>query len=651
MSMTVAVGIMLSAAGAHGAVSLTEEAGPDGPQYRLTNERVDLVVNPAKGAAVVSYKDRAGGNVELIHQAPYNGLCFDHFQEQVWPGELLDATYAASVVTQSADVVVLACTVTAQGAFRGTDFPRLRGLILEKTYTLRAGNPALKCRVKITAPPKESKLFSYWIQNIFFAGGTYERADDICYRPCVRGVRAKAAENFGYYGKEDFLKDFSAGWMALIDRKSKSGLACLFDYDEMETLYANAGNRTLEPMFRTKYLPPNASAEYVTWIVPVAGLDNVVAATPDFVAGYHMTSDHAGSGTIDFQAVRSLSSPGEVTFQVAVASGETPDQTVEAGTVSLGQLGAQPKAGQVTFSGAGVDPLVVRVQATVSTNTYAFEDYFNGAYKWGENITTDMQTPFYAAPRPKQQVRLVKPARLKLKTPSAWRVWYVEGLMDDLYNMTSAVRLTRRFTPDQDRRQRAYTEVQASFGMRLTEFPYDYEELLDYTVIILGGADKDALGVVGVEMLADFLRAGGGMIVLGGPEAYAKAGLQGSDLEELWPVSAVADPFDLSNLNGAPIEVATNAPFLVDLDWSAKPAVAYQHRVTVKPWATTILTAGGQPFLVVGQAPGCPGRVACVLGAPMGTLEEGTTPFWTWEDWPYLMRQVYWWVMRHDDFF
>jgi len=71
--------------------------------------------------------------------------------------------------------------------------------------------------------------------------------------------------------------------------------------------------------------------------------------------------------------------------------------------------------------------------------------------------------------------------------------------------------------------------------------------------------------------------------------------------------------------------------------------------VTVKPWATTVLTVAGKPFLVIGAKGRA--RMACILGAPMGTVERGTTPFWRWHDWRYFLRQLCWWVGHNDHHF
>jgi len=262
-----------------------------------------------------------------------------------------------------------------------------------------------------------------------------------------------------------------------------------------------------------------------------------------------------------------------------------------------------------------------------------------------------MQTPYYVAERPVQKLDLQKPKVLKLKRAGRYNYWYVEGFMDHAYDIVSAVRLTCQYHPDRMLWKRAFVAYNGAFGNRLSGFPYDYEELLKYNVAILGGAKQDALNDVGIEMLSDYLTAGGGMLVLGGPMAYSNSGLAGTKLSEMWPVAVSDKPFAIANVDAAQIKVAEEVPFLEDLDWSRSPKVKYLHEVTVRPSGKVILTAGDKPFLVIGETGPRKARVACVLGAPIGTLERGRLPFWEWSDWKYLLRQVLWWLGGNDHHF
>ncbi len=277
-----------------------------------------------------------------------------------------------------------------------------------------------------------------------------------------------------------------------------------------------------------------------------------------------------------------------------------------------------------------------------------FEEYFNGSYNWGENITTDMITPLWRGQRPKQVIALRKPNPLVYKPSWPKQVWYAEGLLDGYYDLAAALNMTGV----RGKRDRAFVTAGGVWLPSLSSFPYDYDQLLSYSLIVLGGAPAEALGSIGQEMLVDYVNAGGGMIVLGGPTAYARAGWRETALADLLPVTIAEGAFDLAELQEGKLQpTAEKAPFVQGLDWSAAPRTLYVHRVEVKPWAKVAVEAEGRPFLVYGEIGPKKARVACILAPAMGTLGNKETPFWVWTDWTNLLRQVAWWVMKEDQHF
>jgi len=643
--------------GAHAAVSLTTGDKDGNTRYRMDNGRVSLVVDPSKGGVVVSYKDKLGGDVELIPDQSPHGLGIDHFQSQYWPGEMLGAKY--EVVDQKNDPkeCVLALRYLATGRWMGHEDEKLKDLLLKKTYTLRSDSPALECRIRITAPKKDSKLFAFWQQNIFFPGGQYDRTTDKSFRPSTRGVRVKAGENWGHTGDEAFLRDCSAGWMAQLDTQRKTGLAVLSDYNEIDALYVCVSASSLEPMYRLTYLPAGQSVEYPIYFVPVIGLDNVVSATMDYIAGYSMKTDGKGTGEIAMSATRSVNAPAALSMKVNLMNVQNPTQVVSVGTAAFDTLSDRVQTKELSFKVAGEDPLVVKVEAELEPPTAvmvagAFEEYFNGAYKWGENIQTDMVTPVYRGERPKQKLSLHKPDPLKLKAVPGVQMWYAEGFLDDCFGVATPAHMSHMYRDgnNKDRHDRVFTNYSGNWLTRLSSFPYDYDQLLSYDMMILGGVKNEALGNIGQEMLCDYLNAGGGIIMLGGPMAYGASRLQGTPLAEMLPVTLSSTPFDLEKLANATVRpIAEGAPFLEDLDWSVAPRALYIHKVEAKPWGKTVLEADGHPFLVIGEVGPNKARVACITGAPMGTFDKKAVPFWEWSDWKYLLRQLNWWVMNEDD--
>ena len=634
-------------------VKMTEEQMDGRTVYRLENYRVNLVVDPARGGAVVSYKDKLGGNVELIPKADFSGLGLDHFQAQSWPGELLEVPYEATVIQNSPTECILQVTRVATGEFQLARSPELEGVLLEKRYSLKADSPALECRVKLTAPAKSSSTLAYWLQNVFWSGGTYEAATDWSFRPSSRGVRAKSKEKPGLMGLEDFMNDFNAGWIAQIDKKTKSGLVFLSDYNSLKSLYVSQGNHSSELMFNMTYLPAGASVEFTTKIVPVAGLENVTTANEDFVAGSKLVSDNKGGAKLTLEVVRSANPPRAVSLDVSIKNVVDSALVTASQKIQIASPGDAVKLVTAAFTGAGTDPLVLQAKETAADGAgtgISFEEFYPGAYSWGENINTDMSSPVYKGVRPEQKVQLLRPSNMALLKPGQFNVLFIDGLLDDRQKITEAVNLTNRGEPPMEKKQ-SFTINNKAFGNKITFFPYNYEDLLSFNYIILGGAKADAVGPIGMEMLADFQKAGGGMILLGGPEAYGKSGFAGTKIEALLPVTIKKSGFDFSDVKWAKIEVAQDAPFLEGLGWDPKPLVRYVHDVEVKPWGKVILTAAGKPFLVIGQTP-TGARVACFLGAPMGDAAEARgLAFWEWNDWLYLVRQVAWWVARHDDKF
>ena len=81
------------AVSAHADVVIKTEDVAGTACYRMDNGRISLLVDPSHGGAVVSYRDKLGGDAELVPEKTPRGLCIDHFQSQNWPGEMYNAAY------------------------------------------------------------------------------------------------------------------------------------------------------------------------------------------------------------------------------------------------------------------------------------------------------------------------------------------------------------------------------------------------------------------------------------------------------------------------------------------------------------------------------------------------------------------------------
>ncbi len=642
--------LLTAAVAAAAPVTLTRVDEGGHPVLKLSNYRVRLTIDPTRGGAVTSYSDQLAP-AELVLPHEFNGLCLDHFQEQAWPGEFLEQPYECQVVQETPELVQVMVSRRASGVWRSKlPDPKLAGLLLEKTYTLRADSPALTCEVKLTAPPDGSRVFSYWLQDVMFAGGDYDPVTDRTFRPTVRGIRSTSRDDNSHYGKEEWLRDFSAGWMALIDTRKRAGLALSADYNDLRISYACGGNTTNELMFNTTYLPAGKRLAYRVELIPVVGLDRVVYAGPEAVIGCSLRPATGGTGELELRVVRSAETVSALKLGVALVAGKDPARQVTVGDVAFGPLTDQPQVKALAYAAAPPDPLVVRVTAAGTGHaerafTATCEDFFPGSYKWADNIQTDMRTPVYQAVRPPQVLRLAKPAKLTLTRGYHDRYLYFQGLHDEAYQIAAAVHLTGW---EQKSDLINYSWDSSWFGA-VSDFPYDYEKLLSYHAVILGGVSKSGLKAVGLEMLSDYLLAGGGMLVLGSHGAYGKSQLRGTALGDALPVELPDTRFSLQATGGTPVTFGPECPPFLQENSLSPPATCYfVHEVKLKAGARVAMQAGGKPFLVLGEVGPSKARVACLLGAPLGAPAPGQTPFWQDDGWALVLRNTLWWLARRD---
>lgn len=181
-------------------------------------------------------------------------------------------------------------------------------------------------------------------------------------------------------------------------------------------------------------------------------------------------------------------------------------------------------------------------------------------------------------------------------------------------------------------------------------FPETAADLFDHNVIYLCGADLTALTLRQKNMLAEYVRRGGGLIVFGGHKSLDRAGLKGSLLEEVLPVTGGAGLPPLVPLpGGAPLVRDAAHPVTQFADIDSRPVCFYVHDLQARPEAQTVITVGGKPGLVVGKCG--KGRVAVIGMTCFGAPTEAQTPFWQWRSWILLLRDLAWWVAGEDRHF
>jgi hypothetical protein len=638
-------------------VKLTQMKQNDLDVIKLENYRISLTLSPTRGGAVTEYSDKlAPGNIILPNKNW--GLFMDHFQEQPWPGELLEKPYEFQIVSQTPEEAKVKVWTKSTGSASGDKInnKKISNIILEKTYTLKADSPALYVEVKLSAPADESKTCAYWIQHVCRAGKEFDASFDRTFRPTARGVRSNGKEGNSFLGSEDFIIDISAPWTALLDTREKRGIVSVADYDEVSRLYANCGNATSEIMFNTCYIPKGTSKTYLCRLLPLAGFERISHADDNLLASLKIATDNKGGGSAEFAVAKSAKAISSLSLAVSAVSASDPAaKPVDCGSVSFTDVGDAPKAASLVLKNLPPDPVVIRVVANGRTNdgkdfSAAFEDFHAGAYQWGDNIMTDMRSPLYSAKRKPQALTLAKPKEMKLVPAhqGGGKTLFFEGLLDEEYNVADAIHSAR--APDAATITLSYYRYASQFFGSLTDFPYDYEELLKHSCIILGGASASGFKPIGVEMLHDYLMAGGGMVVLGSYGAYGRSHLKGSKLGDAFPFAFEDNPCALGGPSARKVAAAANLPQFASAATSLSKNAScwWTHPVTLKDGAKAVLLADGAPIMSAWEYGPNKARIVCIAAAPMGEPAKGETPFWKDPKWSLLLRDAIWWVQKQD---
>ena len=170
-------------------------------------------------------------------------------------------------------------------------------------------------------------------------------------------------------------------------------------------------------------------------------------------------------------------------------------------------------------------------------------------------------------------------------------------------------------------------------------------DLPKQTVIILVNAPATGFPKGAMEGIREFVRHGGGLVVLGGLCAYSNAGYPGTPLEEVLPVSIEQSYCGFlfpTAEKGVKLAPAQGADWPMDFDFQSGPTAYFFHTLIPKKDAKVQTMVGDGPALITGSF-GKGRVVACAL-AVNGNPDPGVLPFWDWKDWPKLLSRAVEWA-------
>ncbi len=243
---------------------------------------------------------------------------------------------------------------------------------------------------------------------------------------------------------------------------------------------------------------------------------------------------------------------------------------------------------------------------------------------WYDRVTVELVRPWTEAELAAHYAGLAKPAGLTRAKHDLTRVLMVRGLYNRLYHLDEALASVPQLSMST-----AYTSYGGQAGLVIKGFSWDWPELWNQDVIILNNVETKGLSYGQVLMLREWVKEGGGLLILGGLVTLG----QDNNMARGWPEF-------LPIILGGPWEIRKCEP-PVRLEGGS--LVLYRHVVKAKPRTTTLLKgAGGEPLLV-GRGYG-KGRVAVFTGTVLGEVPTGGTAFWETKEWQETVRKAVAWV-------
>lgn len=606
------------------AAAPTVDSNPTGI-CRLQNELVRLTVDVDHGGRISQL-----GYLPSNHEyADKKGLCLaiDHFVEQAWPGELMEAKY--EVAGQGADekraFVKLRRTVTGQ--WQGKTLDSLSGLVLEKEVWIEAGSRTVGVRLRILNSTSAPKQMQYWVQHIYTLGG--DPAKQVYFRPSRRGISQLHFEH-GNVG-DDWVREPNAGWTAGFSNASGNALVFVMDFQKLEALYNCAQAGTQEWMMEPAAVPPNGAWETTYFLIPCQQTGSPVFASPECVLGMDFLPK------ADRLAMRLTAQPGgkvggKLTWK---CEGLLPPdrKSVSQSTEPISFAAFTPWTKEVDLGKHGSDDVIVQSEVEAGKKL-GFEAIYGGGQ--AQRITMGLPPNRYdlAGPEKKQEATLV--LNLEPRVKKTGRALYVHGLYAPMWKVREALQTLGLKTDD------AYFQALVNAEQKILGWPAE-SAMNDYDVVILADIPAKPFGRDGLRSLVGYVRRGGGLVVLGGPTSYGNGGYDSSILAGLIPFQ-ISGPFDNQPVMAGKRELGQpSGPLPKTLQFATRPAVIWaNHAGKPKPGAEVWLKYGNRPFVV-----GWPvdrGRTVAVTGSVLGVPAKGETPFYEWADWPTVMASLVRWA-------
>lgn len=628
------------------AVTVTETKGNgDFKEFNITTDWYSLKVIEEVGGWGKSFKMPKDGP-EWIPQGPEyragGGLFVHNLTGRVYSSDPFPfAPRKISIVENMPEKVVLKVEYEPQGEPKET-----------RLMTFSGTRPLITVETEFVNSTGQSYYRGLWPKIHAFAGGTM--ADNSFFRADTHGPnyaryseKAKAAviKSKGIVDN-DIINDPVEGWMAQLNEKTGTGFLTLMNYNDLKTLYNSLAHATFEWFYEDAPLRRDGGTWKTTYqIVPISGWKSMDYASANIMAAHELRK----SG----DAFSLHSRYGETTVPVSeltVSMKWRPLADMEAPFTELppAKLDSPGNGKEIDIAVPGAPvgkSLLFEIALTGKTGDgKAIDERYQYVHEEEDarrfDLLAGIYLPTYTRPQPAKNRVYDKPKDFRIKTSAACTLLEVRGPGYYRVKTTEAAGKAHLLDVKGSYLKKSFN------GSDVSYFPMGYEDMAQYTVIVLNKVNAPCLKHFSREMIVDFVKGGGGLLIVGGPYSLSNGKYQETQLDEILPVTLSGKPFSWKKVEGDKrIIKAETASLLRDEKLPKAFSCEWMEALTPKSGATVELTVGDQPFLVTWEVKGkhSTGRVAVIAGSVYGDSPEG---FWNAPEWPGMLSRVLSWLNK-----
>ncbi|MBI2192588.1 MAG: hypothetical protein HYU36_11450 [Planctomycetes bacterium] len=615
----------------------------------MESEWISLHLLPRMQAIINRFVFRPTGNdiVEALHpkiRRMGGGLLMDCLEEQDWRfQELKEKPYPYKITKTGPEEgqVVFETDIVGWVGSDGSGIisKLLSNLTLRRTVTLRSGQPFFRFDFEFINRDRYAKRPTFWPHNssIITLDG-----DETVLRPSERGILSIRGPWGGRnLTGEHYIFDFNHGWSVSMAHERKEGIVYLMDYDYVRELY-NCLNSTVEWRYDSILSFQDTPWKGHIYILPIIGLSDVHYANEYFICQLNPKREE-GKFVLEYRLASSYEKVAQITFNARLEYNllEESPQSVKLKPVIFDSIGIEPVSRRVDLELDAPDPLALDLTAFVELSdgtlkTFNFETYYAGEYKGptGPNSRRDGK-PVKLLRRPVRRPRVPDvPAGLVLNRKD-FNVFAVFGLgtmrlrLKEIVESIPGVKLDIGYCTGSD-----------ATGYGLGDFPYDYDRLFSYRVLLFSNIQDKEYRSIGASILLPWLQAGGGLVISGGEHAFTYE-LREHEINAYYPVE-----FKPGNLRKGACQLqqpeVQDHPIFRDLDLTDLPYLFYCHDLALKEGsdARVLMKVGGYPLIIEKRTGE---QITMVVTANhFGTASdfEGKTHLRHWKEWPKLYAQI-----------